>query len=161
MLPDHNTNSTKVIYLSTIRQSTVSRQLVYSKPINKMYSSAYSTIDSNMVAIISGQKQLTGTSKDEFLKWDSNLRVLLHQLQVLDTGCGDKIRAHLGNPVLPENFGKPRGKVTQALFDSDAGDGLRAAGFQLGDTLITGSDRREWVKAKEQRLREIKNVIAP
>ena len=35
MLPDHNTNSTRVINLSTIRQSTVSRQLVSPSPITK------------------------------------------------------------------------------------------------------------------------------
>ena len=70
------------------------------------------------------------------------------------------MRADLGNPILPENYGRSRGKVTQDLLDSDAGEGLRAAGFQLGDTLITGSDKREWIKAKEQRLKEINNVIS-
>ena len=86
--------------------------------------------------------------------------MLLNQLQVLDSDCVNNIRAHLGNPLLQENFGKPRGKVTQALPDSDAGNGLRAASFQLGDTLITGSDRREWVKAKELRNREKNTVIS-
>ena len=88
------------------------------------------------------------------------MRVLLNQLRVLDTNCGDKIRAYLGNPILPENYGKSRGRITQELLDSDAGDGLKAAGFQLGDTLITGSDRREWIKAKESRDRERNTVIS-
>ena len=34
-----------------------------------MYYSAYPTTESNMVAIDSGQKQLTGALKDEFSKW--------------------------------------------------------------------------------------------
>ena len=82
-----------------------------------------------MVAITDGQNQLTGVSKEEFPKWQRNLRVLLNQLRVLDSDSGDKVRADLGNPILPENYGKSRGKVTQDLLDSDAGDGLRAAGF--------------------------------
>ena len=86
--------------------------------------------------------------------------MLLNQLRVFDTDCSDKVRAHLENPVQPKNYGKPRGKVTQTLLDSDAGDGLRAAGFQIGDTLITGSVRREWVKAKELQNRERNTVIS-
>ena len=82
-----------------------------------------------MVAITHGQNQLTGASKDEYPKWTRSLRVLLNQLRVLDTDCGDKIRAYLGNPILPENYGKPRGNFAQDLLDSDAGDGLKAAGF--------------------------------
>ncbi len=98
-----------------------------------------------MVAITGGQNQISGASKEEYPKWTKNLRVLLNQLRVLDTDGGDKVRAYLGNPILPENYGKSRGRTTQELLDSDAGDGLKAAGFQLGDTLITGSDRREWI----------------
>jgi len=125
-----------------------------------MYSSTHSAPLSNMVAITDGHNQLTGASKEEYPKWTRNLRVLLNQLRVLDTNCGDKIRAYLGNPILPENYGKSRGRITQELLDSDAGDGLKAAGFQLGDTLITGSDRREWIKAKESRDRERNTVIS-
>ena len=77
-----------------------------------MYSSAQSTINNNMVAITHGQNQLTGASKDEYPKWTRKLRVLLNQLRVLDTDCGDKVHAYLDNPILPENYGKPRGKVT-------------------------------------------------
>ena len=43
MLPDHNTNSTKVTYLSTIRQSTVSRQLVSPLRSSTMFHSAQSS----------------------------------------------------------------------------------------------------------------------
>ena len=125
-----------------------------------MYSSTHSAPLSNMVAITGGQNQISGASKEEYPKWTRNLRVLLNQLRVLDTNCGDKIRAYLGNPILPENYGKSRGRITQELLDSDAGDGLKAAGFQLGDTLITGSDRREWIKAKESRDRERNTVIS-
>ena len=96
MHPSHNTNSTSSTTISTFRQSTVLRQLVYPRPIIKMFSSASLTTESNMVAITSGHKQITGASKDEFLKWKSNLRVLLNQLRVLDTECGDKIRASPG-----------------------------------------------------------------
>ena len=149
MNPSHNTNSTSSITISTIHQSTVLQQLVYPRSIIKKFSSASLTTETNMVAITSGQKQLTRASKDEFPKWKSNLRVLLNQLRVLDTECGDKVRAYLGNPILPENYGKPRGMVTVDLFESVDGPSLRAAGFQLGDTLITGSDRREWVKVKD------------
>ena len=125
-----------------------------------MYTSTHSAPLSNMVAITGGQNQISGASKEEYPKWTRNLRVLLNQLRVLDTNCGDKIRAYLGNPILPENYGKSRGRITQELLDSDAGDGLKAAGFQLGDTLITGSDRREWIKAKESRDRERNTVIS-
>ena len=96
-----------------------------------------------MVAITHGQNQLTGASKNDYPKWIRSLRVLLNQLRVLDTDSGDKVRADLGNPILPENYGRSRGKVTQDLLDSDAGEGLRAAGFQLSDTPISGADRRE------------------
>ena len=113
-----------------------------------------------MVAITDGHNLLTGASKEEFPKWQRNLRVLLNQLRVLDSDSGDKVRADLGNPILPENYGKSRGKVTEDLLDSDAGDGLRAAGFQAGDILITGSDRREWIKANELRSRERNTVIS-
>ena len=45
MLPDHNTNSTKFPILSTIRQSTVSRQLVSPSPITRnVYLNALRTI---------------------------------------------------------------------------------------------------------------------
>ena len=125
-----------------------------------MFTSTHSAPLSNMVAITGGQNQISGASKEEYPKWTRNLRVLLNQLRVLDTNCGDKIRAYLGNPILPENYGKSRGRITQELLDSDAGDGLKAAGFQLGDTLITGSDRREWIKAKESRDRERNTVIS-
>ena len=47
MLPDHNTNSTKVTYLSTIRQSTVSRQWVSPLRSSTMFTSAHSTPLSN------------------------------------------------------------------------------------------------------------------
>ena len=56
-----------------------------------------------MAAITDGQNQLTGASKEEFPKWQRNLIVLLNQLRCLDTDCGDKVHAYLGNPVLPEN----------------------------------------------------------
>ena len=71
-----------------------------------------------------------------------------------------KIRAVMGNPILPENYGKSRGKVTQDPLDSDYGDGLRAAGFQLGDTLISGLDRREWIKAKGSSDKERNTVVS-
>lgn len=103
-----------------------------------MFSSNLISYDANMVAISPGQKQLTGASKDEFSKWKSKLRVLLNRLRVLDTDSGDKVRASLGIRHLPENFGKPRGKVTDDLLNSEQGPSLRAAGFQVGDTLITG-----------------------
>ena len=125
-----------------------------------MFTSTHSAPLSNMVAIKDGHNQFTGASKEEFPKWNRSLRMLLNQLRVLDTDSGDKIRAYLGNPILPENYGKSRGRITQELLDSDAGDGLKAAGFQLGDTLITGSDRREWIKAKESRDRERNTVIS-
>ena len=96
-----------------------------------------------MVAISHGQNQLTGASKEEFPRFQRNLRVLLNQLRCLDTDCGDKVHAYLDNPVLLENYGKLRGKVTSELLESEEGYSLRAAGFQLGDTLITGSDRIE------------------
>ena len=44
------------------------------------------------------------------------MRVLLNQLRVLDTDSGDKVRAKLGNPILPENYGKSRGKVTRSFW---------------------------------------------
>ena len=50
--------------------------------------------------------------------------------------------------------------VTVDLLESVDEPSLRAAGFQLGDTLITGSDRREWVKTKELRNRERNTVIS-
>ena len=84
-----------------------------------------------MVAISGGHNQLTGASKDEYPKWTRSLRVLLNSLRCLDTECGDKTRVDLGKPILPENYGKPRGKITQELLDSDAGEGLRAAGLGL------------------------------
>ena len=43
---------------------------------------------------------------------------------------------------------------------SEDGPSLRAAGFQLGDTLITGSDRREWIRAKESRDKERNTVVS-
>ena len=125
-----------------------------------MYSSTQSTTDLNMVAIMDRQNQLTGASKDEYPKWNRSLRVLLNQLRVLDPDSGDEVRIDLGNPILPENYGKPRGKITQDLLDSDAGEGLMAAGFRLGDTLISGSDRREWIKARDQKDRERKMVTS-
>ena len=125
-----------------------------------MHSSAHSTINHNLVAISHGQSQLTGASKKEFPKWQRNLRVLLNRLRVLDSDSGDKVRADLGNPILPENYGKSRGKVTEDLLDSDAGDGLRAAGFQLDDTFISGKDRREWIKAKELRDKDRNTVVS-
>ena len=126
-----------------------------------MHSSAHSTINNNMVAISHGQNQLTGASKEEFPRFQRNLRVLLNQLRCLDTDCGDKVRAFLGNPILPENYGKPRGKVTQVLLDSEAGEGLRAAGFQVGDILITGSDRRETVVSlrREQKRMALRSFL--
>ena len=45
-------------------------------------------------------------------------------------------------------------------MDSETGDSLRAAGFQVGDILITGSDRREWIKANDLRSRERNTVIS-
>ena len=125
-----------------------------------MLTSTHSAPLSNMVAIKDGHNQFTGASKEEFPKWNRSLRMLLNQLRVLDTDSGDKIRAYLGNPILPENYGKSRGRITQELLDSDAGDGLKAAGFRLGDTLITGTDRREWVKSKESRDRERNTVTS-
>ena len=125
-----------------------------------MFTSTHSAPLSNMVAIKDGHNQFTGASKEEFPKWNRSLRMLLNQLRVLDTDSGDKIRAYLGNPILPENYGKSRGRITQELLDSDAGDGLKAAGFRLGDTLITGTDRREWVKSKESRERERNTVTS-
>jgi len=125
-----------------------------------MYSSTHSAPLSNMVAITGGHNQLTGASKDEYPKWTRSLRVLLNSLRCLDTECGDKTRVDLGKPILPENYGKPRGKITQELLDADAGDSLRAAGFQLGDTLITGADRREWIKARDLKDRERKSIIS-
>ena len=92
MLPDHNTNSTKFPILSTIRLPTVSYQMVSPLRSSTMFSSTQSTTDLNMVAITGGQNQLTGASKDEFSNRKSNLRVLLIQLRVLDTECGDKVR---------------------------------------------------------------------
>ena len=79
-----------------------------------------------MVAIRDGHSQLSGTSKTEYPNWLRSLRVLLNSLRCLDTESGDKVRVSLGNPLLPENYGKSRGKVTQDLLDSDAGEGLRA-----------------------------------
>ena len=108
-----------------------------------MYSSTHSAPLSNMVAITGGQNQISGASKDEFPNWNRGLRILLNQLRVLDSESGNKVRVDLGNPILPENYGKPRGTVTSELLDSAEGNSLRAAGFQLGDTLITGSDRIE------------------
>ena len=125
-----------------------------------MFTSTHSAPLSNMVAIKDGHNQFTGASKEEFPKWNRSLRMLPNQLRVLDTDSGDKIRAYLGNPILPENYGKSRGRITQELLDSDAGDGLKAAGFRLGDTLITGTDRREWVKSKESRDRERNTVTS-
>ena len=124
-----------------------------------MFSFASLTTESNMVAINSGHKQLTDASKDEFSKWKSNLRVLLNQLRVLDTKCGDKVRAYLGNSILPENYWKPRGMVIVDLLESVDGPSL-SRWRSPKDTLITGSDRREWVKAKELGFRETKTVIS-
>ena len=114
----------------------------------------------NMVAIKSGHSNFSGASKIEYPNWLRSLRVLLNSLRCLDTDSGDKVRASLGNPPLPENFGKPRGKVTEDLLDSVQGSSLRAAGFQLGDTLISGSDRREWIRAKELRDKERNTVVS-
>ena len=125
-----------------------------------MHSSAHTTISNNMVAIRDGHSQLSGTSKTEYPNWLRSLRVLLNSLRCLDTESGDKVRVSLGNPLLPENFGKPRGIVTSELLDSDQGPSVRAAGFQVGYILITGSDRREWIKANELRSRERNTVIS-
>ena len=125
-----------------------------------MFTSTHSAPLSNMVAINGGHNQLTGASKDEYPKWTRSLRVLLNSLRCLDTECGDKTRVDLGKPILPENYGKPRGKITQDLLDSDAGEGLKVAGFHLGDTLITGPDRREWIKARDLKDRERKTVTS-
>ena len=113
-----------------------------------------------MVAIRSGHSNFTGTSKTEYPNWIRSLRVLLNSLRCLDTECGDKVRAYLGNPILPENYGKPRGIVTADLLESEEGPSLRAAEFQEGDILITVSDRREWMKAKELRDRERNTVVS-
>ena len=78
-----------------------------------MFTSTHSAPLSNMVAIKDGHNQFTGASKEEFPKWNRSLRMLLNQLRVLDTDSGDKIRAYLGNPILPENYGKSRGRITQ------------------------------------------------
>ena len=52
MLSDHNTNSTKIIYLSTIRQSTVSRQLVSPPRSTIMFHSAQSSPLSNKYSLV-------------------------------------------------------------------------------------------------------------
>ena len=88
------------------------------------------------------------------------LRVLLNSLRCVHSKSGDKIRAVLGGQILPQNYENSRDKVTQALLDLDKGDGLRVAGFKLGDILITGSDRREWVKAKDSRDREKNTIVS-
>lgn len=124
-----------------------------------MYSSAQSSTNINMVAVGPGQSQLTGASKDEFYKWQRNLRIALNGLRVLDPESGDKVRVSMGNPPIPQNFGKSRGVVTQEMLDTDE-DGLRSSGFEAGDVILKGSDRRDYVKAVELRNRERKHVIA-
>ena len=112
-----------------------------------------------MVAVGPGQSQLTGASKDEFSKWQRNLRMVLNSMKVLDTESGDKVRVSMGMPVIPQNFGKSRGIVTQEMFDNDE-DALRSTGFEVGDVILTGTDRRDFVKSLESRDRERKHVIA-
>ena len=124
-----------------------------------MYSSAQSSTNVNMVAVGPGQSQLTGASKDEYSKWQRNLRIALNGLRVLDPESGDKVRVSMGNPPIPHNFGKSRGVVTQEMLDTDE-DGLRSTGFEAGDVILKGSDRRDYVKAVELRNRERKHVIA-
>ena len=123
-----------------------------------MFSSAQSTSTSNMVAVGTGQRLLTGTSKDEYTRWLYTARSTLNQLRVLDTEAGDKLKCSMGNPILPQNYGKKRGTVTAEMLDEDPG--LRNAGLKVGDILLEGSDRREFVKAVEQRDRERKTVIS-
>jgi len=124
-----------------------------------MFSSAQSTSTSNMVAVGSGHSQLTGDSKDEYQKWLRMLRIALNSMRVLDTETDDKVRVSMGNAPLPQNYGKSRGVVTQEMLDGDT-DGLRSSGFKIGDIILTGTDRREYVKAIELRVRERKHVIA-
>ena len=111
-----------------------------------------------MVAVGTGQRLLTGTSKDEYTRWLYTARSTLNQLRVLDTEAGDKLKCSMGNPILPQNYGKKRGTVTAEMLDEDPG--LRNAGLKAGDILLEGSDRREFVKAVEQRDRERKTVIS-
>ena len=65
------------------------------------------------------QSQLTGASKAEFAKWQRLLRIALNQLRCLGTDSGDKTRCCMGNPIHPENFGKPRGKVTLEMLTNE------------------------------------------
>ena len=113
-----------------------------------------------MVAVGTGlSNQLTGASKDEFSKWQRFLRMVLNSMKVLDTESGDKVRVSMGMPVIPQNFGKSRGIVTQEMFDNDE-DALRSTGFEVGDVILKGTDRRDFVKSLENRDRERKHVIA-
>ena len=123
-----------------------------------MYSSAHSSTNTNMVAVGPGLRQLTGASKDEYSKWQNSLRFTLNQLRVLDTEAGDKVRCSMGNPILPQNYGKKRGTVTAELLAEDPG--LANAGLKVGDIVLEGSDRREFIKAVEQRDRERKTIIS-
>ena len=124
-----------------------------------MFSSAQSTSTSNMVAVGTGHSQLTGESKDEYPKWLRLLRIALNNMRVLDTETDDKVRVSMGNTPIAQNYGKSRGVVTQVMLDEDE-DGLRSSGFKIGDTILRGTDRREYVKAIELRVRERKHVIA-
>ena len=112
-----------------------------------------------MVAVGTGHSQLTGESKDEYQKWLRMLRIALNHMRVLDTETDDKVRVSMGNTPIAQNYGKSRGVVTQAMLDEDE-DGLRSSGFKIGDTILRGTDRREYVKAIELRVRERKHVIA-
>ena len=124
------------------------------------HSSAQSSTNANMVAVGTGlSNQLTGASKDEFSKWQRCLRMVLNSMKVLDTESGDKVRVSMGMPVIPQNFGKSRGIVTQEMFDNDE-DALRSTGFEVGDVILKGTDRRDFVKSLENRDRERKHVIA-
>ena len=122
------------------------------------HSSAQSSTNANMVAVGTGQRQLTGTSKEEYPRWLYIARSTLNQLRVLDSEAGDKLQSNMGNPIRPENYGKKRGIVTAEMLVEDPG--LSNAGFKVGDILLEGSDRREFVKAVEQRERERKTVIS-
>ena len=112
-----------------------------------------------MVAVGTGHSQLTGESKDEYPKWLRLLRIALNNMRVLDTETDDKVRVSMGNTPIAQNYGKSRGVVTQVMLDEDE-DGLRSSGFKIGDIILTGTDRREYVKAIELRVRERKHVIA-
>ena len=72
MLPDHNTNSTSVSTISTIRQFTVSRQLAYPRPL-RYFPPAQFPLNANMVAITIWAEAADWSLKGELTNRGSDL----------------------------------------------------------------------------------------